>query len=430
MNQADKVHSLWAETAEPAPASNQLSGETSADVVIVGGGYTGLRAALVLAEAGTNVIVLEAMEIGWGASGRNGGQVNPLLPENTPESVARKIGDEAAGKIVNAALGSADELFSLVDRYDINCGARQNGWLRVAHCPAAARSWRLQCESWAKVGAQIDIVEGQRLAELTGSSKFEMGALVGSGGAIQPLSFVRGLAKCAEAAGVRIYGETPAVSLKHRNAIWSVTTPNGSISAESVVLCTNGYSNKLWPGLARSIVPLTAVQVATEPLPEKVRESILPGGHTLSDTRRTILYGRLEPKGHFVLGSIGQAGDGWRMDFRRLRHEANRIFPQLGSAKWRYQWGGRIAITEDHLPHLHEPAQGLHIGLGYNGRGVAMSNVMGRVLAERVLGNESRESPFPVTSIKRYPLGQFSGFGAPLVIAYMGLRDRLDRVSG
>jgi glycine/D-amino acid oxidase-like deaminating enzyme len=424
------VHSLWADTAEPAPASNKLLGETRADVVIVGGGYTGLRAALDLAEAGTNVIVLEAMEIGWGASGRNGGQVNPLLPENTPESVASKIGNEAAEKTVDAALGFADELFSLVDRYDINCGARQNGWLRVAHCSTAARNWRLQCESWAKAGAQIDIVEGQRLAELTGSVKFEMGALVGSGGAIQPLSFVRGLAKCAEVAGARIYSETPAISLANRNAVWSVTTPYGSISAESVVLCTNGYSNKLWPGLARSIVPLTAVQVATDPLPDKVRSSILPGGQTLSDTRRTILYGRIESTGHFVLGSIGQAGDGWPIDFRRLPNEANRIFPQLSSANWRYQWGGRIAITEDHLPHLHEPAQGLHIGLGYNGRAVAMSNVMGRVLAERVLGSESREAPFPVTSIKHYPLGQFSGCGAPFVIAYMGLCDWLDRVRG
>ena len=422
--------SLWAATAGPAPAAAPLAGERRADVAVVGGGFTGLRAALALAEAGSDTVLLEAVESGWGASGRNGGQVNPLLPENTPESVAAMIGAAAAEKLCRLAMDSADELFALIQRHGILCDPRQEGWLRVAHCRAAARSWTRQCESWIAAGADIEIVEGERLAALTGTAAYAMGALTRRGGAIQPLSLARGLAEKAIAAGAAIHGASPALGLERGARGWTVTTPGGSVVAETVLLCTNGYTDELWPGLASSVVPLTAVQVASEPLPDDVRDSILPGGHTLSDTRRTILYGRREPDGEMLLGSVGRGDAGTAADFARLRREALRLFPQLAGVEWRYQWGGRVAITEDHLPHLHEPATGVLCGLGYNGRGVAMATIMGRVLAERALGKAASDLPFPVTPVRPYPFHHLSAIGIPLAIAWMGLRDRLDRVIG
>ena len=257
-----------------------------------------------------------------------------------------------------------------------------------------------------------------------------MGSLTRRGGAVQPLSLARGLADKAIAAGAEIYGSTPALGLERGDAGWTVTTPNGSVAADTVLLCTNGYTDKLWPGLARSVVALTSVQVATESLPDDMSDSILPGGHTFSDTRRTIVYGRREPDGRMLLGSIGQGDAGAAPDFERLRREAVRIFPQLAGATWRYEWGGRVAITEDHLPHLHEPAPGLLVGLGYNGRGVAMATAMGRILAERALGKDAADLPFPVTPVRPYPFGAFTGIGLPLAIAWMGLRDRIDRMIG
>ena len=423
-------NSLWVATAGPAPTTIPLSGEQRADVAIVGGGFTGLRAALTLAEAGCSTIVLEANEIGWGATGRNGGQVNPILPENTPETVSAQIGAPAAEKLCRVSLESADELFSLIQRYDIHCSARQKGWLRVAHCRSAVRAWTQQCESWIRAGAEIDIVEGEQLAALTGSPVFNMGALNRRGGAIQPLSFARGLAEKAISAGATVYRSSPVLGLERTRTGWIVSTPDGSVVTEIVLLCTNGYTDGLWAGLSRSIVPLTAVQVASEPLPDDVRDSILPGGQTLSDTRRTILYGRREPDGQLVLGSIGQGGDGRTADFEYLRREAVRVFPQLAKTKWHYKWGGLIAITQDHLPHLHEPAPGLFAGLGYNGRGVAMANVMGRVLAELALGKDAKDMPFPITPVRPYPFQKFTRIGIPLAIAWMGFRDRLDRMIG
>ena len=131
-----------------------------------------------------------------------------------------------------------------------------------------------------------------------------------------------------------------------------------------------------------------------------------------------------------LLGSVGQGDAGRAADFERVRREAVRVFPQLAGAKWRYQWGGRVAFTQDHLPHLHEPAPGLLAGLGYNGRGVAMANVMGRALAERALGKDATDLPFPVTPVRPYPVHRFTGVGIPLAIAWMGFRDRLDRMIG
>lgn len=422
--------SLWMDTAVPEPDTESFLGDSRADVVIVGAGYTGLRAALELANSGTDVVVLEAREIGWGASGRNGGQVNPLLPENTPESTVQKLGAEAGEKLYRLAMQSADELFELIRKYNISCGARQNGWIRVAHCRTAEKNWQQECESWARVGVNLEILNHSRLEELTGTSGFSMGALVEAGGAIHPLSLARGLAQAAMSRGAKIFNHTPVQALKRAGSGWTAVTPAGTIHAEHVLLCTNGYTDGLWPGLKNSIVPLTAVQVATYPLTETVSRSILPGGQTLSDTRRTILYGRREPEGQFVLGSIGQGNDGRAVDFKRLRREALKLFPQLESANWSYQWGGRMAVTREHLPHLHEPAPGLTAGLGFNGRGVAMSNVMGRVLAERVLGKAPEDLPIPVTAINSYPLRRFTGIGVPLAIGWMNLRDRLDRMFG
>ncbi|HCF73239.1 MAG TPA: FAD-dependent oxidoreductase, partial [Gammaproteobacteria bacterium] len=194
---------------------------------------------------------------------------------------------------------------------------------------------------------------------------------------------------------------------------------------------TNGYTDNLFPGLAQSVVPVISVQVATKPLADDIGAAILPGGQTFSDTRRTIFYGRRDHMGRFLLGSHGttETSDDHR-DFDRIKQEAKRLFPQLAEPDWEFQWGGRIAVTQNHLPHLHEPAENLYAGLGYQGRGIAMATVMGRILAERALGKPAEELEIPSTAISAYPFHRFHRTGVKLVTSWLKFRDEVERLLG
>ncbi len=418
--------SLWFATATPEPKTEALSGTRDVDAIVIGAGFTGLRAALVLAEAGRSVAVVDARSIGWGASGRNGGQVNPL-PHTTPEEMAAIVGPERMPQVAQTVLNSAQETFDLIAHHSIECEARQTGWLRVDHCDKAKEKARASAESWRRQGAEIEFLEAEETAAATGTQGYKSATLMRSGGAVQPLSYARGLARVALAAGVSIYSSTPATSLKQSAGKWEVTTPQGLLRAGSVLLCTNGYTDRLWPGLAESVVPLVSMQAATVPLSGATYDEILPGGRTLADTRRTIIYGRREPDGRILMGSLGSiAKRGEETAFAHMRRAVEQLYPQLKGVRWEYHWSGRIAITRDHLPHLHEPAPGLLAGLGYNGRGVALSTVMGRILAERVLGKAEDALPFPTTAIKGYPLHRFHQLGAEVVARWMRFQDRME----
>ena len=420
----ETVNSLWASNAIAEPVTVQLQGSINVDTVIIGAGFTGLRAALLLAEAGQTVVVLEANKIAWGASGRNGGQVNPLPPENTPATIEKHLGSKYLDRIAQTMLGSADELFDIIDKYEIDCQARQNGWLRVDHYSQARQASRATAKAWSEYGIEVQYLQGEQLHYETGSTAFQSATLIPKGGAIHPLSYARGLAKCAIEAGAVIYTHSPAISYTKKDK-WQIATTSGKVSATTVLVCTNGYSDALIPKLAKSIIPLVSIQMASPRLDEDLIAEILPNGRTLSDTRRTIIYGRREPDNRILLGSLGRLSrHGDLKAFSDLKQEAIRIYPVLADVDWEFHWGGQIAITHDHLPHLHEPEPGIFAGLGYNGRGVAMGNVMGRILAERVLGKSEADLPFPTTSIKTYPFHSFYKLGAKTVMWWMRSKDK------
>ena len=412
---------------EPNPA---LDDTVDTDVVVVGAGFTGLRAAHKLAEAGTDVVVLDAADVGFGASGRNGGQVNPILPFNGPEQVAKYVGPKHFERLTEASLGSADSLFEYIKKHQILCQARQHGWLRVDHCEKAKHISRKNAQSWNRHGADIEFVDGDELRKLSGSPEYHSGILAPRGGAVQPLALAHGIAQAAKQNGAKIYGKTPATRLVQTTKGWKIETPSGLITSKWVVLATNGYSDNLFQGLKSSLIPFVSVQIATPTLAPEVIESILPGGHTLSDTRRVIIYTRREPDDRIVIGSHGNLKrDGSLTGFNWLRKEATRIFPQLEGIEWEYAWGGKLAITDDRLPHFYEPARGLIAGMGYNGRGVAMSNIMGTVLADRVLGAAPDSLPFPVSPIKKIPFRDVQMMGKSTAVWWMQLLDRMESSS-
>jgi len=423
----DKPISLWMQSAGNKQTHPPLSEDISCDVLIVGAGFTGLRAAHKIADAGTDVIVLDAGDVGYGASGRNGGQVNPILPFNGPDQIINKVGNTYFERLTDASLNSADTLFSFIESHQIRCEARQNGWLRVDHCEKAKQISRRNAKQWIEHGAIIDYIEGEELRTLTGSAAYSSGILVPKGGAVQPLALAHGIAQVAKNAGAKIYGGTPATKLVQQPDGWNVETPSGSVRAKWVILATNGYSDLLFAKLKSAIIPFVSIQIATPTLPPEIIDTILPGGQTIADTRRVIIYARREPDNRIVIGSHGNLkSNGSLTGFDWLKRDAERIFPQLKGIEWEYAWGGRLAITDDRLPHLHEPAKGLLAGLGYNGRGVAMSNMMGTVLADRVLGTPAQDLPFPVSPIKKIPFRDVQMLGKSTAVWWMQMLDKLE----
>lgn len=400
MTTAAPPTSAWTAGAEPLAETRPLEGDRRADVAVVGAGYTGLSAALHLAERGAEVVVLDAAEPGWGGSGRNGGQIIPGL-KHEPDELERDFGPETGRRMWQIAGGAADFVFDLIGRHKIACNAQPCGWIAAAPHAAALAALRSRTEQWQRRGAPVELLDGKRVADLTGTTGYVGGMLDCRAGALQPLAYVRGLARAAAQAGAALHGRSAATRLEASAGAWRVGTASGTVTARSVILATNAYTDDLWPGLRRTVLPVQSYQVATRPLPVDVRRQVLPGGQVVSDLRRILFYFRLDPEGRLLMGGRGPLDDrGDPALFARLEAVARRLFPQIGAAEWEHRWSGRVALTADHLPHLHEPRPGLLIGLGYNGRGVAMATVMGKLLADRALGAGPAEIGWPVTPIR------------------------------
>ena len=429
---SDHPHSLWAATATPAAALPPLQGEERADVCVIGGGFTGVSAALHAAEGGASVVLLEAGRVGSGASGRNGGQVIPGLKLD-PREIEARFGAERGGRLTELVGGSADFVFDLVRRHRIECDARQDGWLKACHSEAALRAATLTARDWSRRGAAVEEIDRVRIAELTGTGAYLGGFVDHRGGVVQPLSYVRGLARAAGHAGVRLYERSPAATPRRDGSAWVVSTPSGSVRAARVVIGTNGYTDLAgargpWPGLARTVIPVHSYIAATRPLADDLRHTILPKGQAVSDSRRLLRYFRLDAAGRLLMGGRGAMRESTdRSDYASIIASALELYPALVGCDWEFVWGGKVAVTLDHLPHLHELAPGVHAALGYNGRGVAMATLMGSVLADRVLG---RGAPvFPESSLRPVPLHRWRRPVFEIAVAWKRTLDRLEGIS-
>ncbi len=390
---------LYQETAEAAMPTPALIGDDRADVVVVGGGITGLSTALHLAEQGAKVVVLEAEEPGWGASGRNGGQVNPGLKPD-PDQVEKDFGPELGGRM-NALAGGAPALvFELIERHGIRCEARRNGTLRAAIRAKHAARVRATAAQFARRGAPVELLQGVDLERATGTARYRVAMLDRRGGDLNPLSYARGLARAAHGAGAVVHGGTRALRVDRAGAGWRVTTPGGAVSAPHVVLATNGYTDRLWPNLRRTVVPLFGAIAATAALPESIARSIMPSRSVLYESGTVTVYYRVDAGQRLLIGGRGPMREIFATSaIPHLLTYAKQLWPALAEIPWTHAWGGRLAMTADHYPHVHEPADGILICLGYNGRGVAMSTALGKALARRIL-NPSSGVDMPISGLK------------------------------
>jgi glycine/D-amino acid oxidase-like deaminating enzyme len=394
---------LYQDIAPPAPATPPLLGALQADVTVIGGGITGLSAALHLAESGARVVLLEAEEPGWGASGRNGGQVNPGLKLD-PDEVERDFGRELGGRM-NAFAGAAPQLvFDLIKRHGIRCDARRNGTLRAAVRAKHAAQVRVTAEQFARRGAPVELLEGSSVERATGTRRYALAMLDRRGGHLNPLSYVRGLTRAALGAGASVFGGSRALRMRRNGAHWQVDTALGSVSASQVVLATNGYTDNLWPNLRRTIVPLFGAIAATATLPAAVAREVMPSRAALFESGAITVYYRVDTDQRLLIGGRGpQREISAPSALPHLLAYARTLWPVLSETQWTHAWGGRLAMTRDHYPHIHEPAKGVAICLGYNGRGIAMGTAMGAQLARRLM-KPSSELEMPITGMKTIPL--------------------------
>jgi glycine/D-amino acid oxidase-like deaminating enzyme len=424
------LQSLWSATAPPGPQCAALNAPRSTQVAVVGAGYTGLSAALHLLEAGRDVVVLESREIGECASGLNGGQVIPGV-KHDPDTLESLFGAAVAERLIDTVAHAPDVVFELIERLKISCDAARTGWIQPATSGAALQQQAARVEQWRRRGASVQLLSRAEVAQLTGSAPYCGGLIDHRGGTVQPLSYARGLARAFLERGGQLFARSPALRLTHAAGGYRIDTPAGSVSAPLVIIATNAYTGSLTPQLRRSVVPVPSFQVATAPIPAALRARILPGGQAASDTARLLRYFRIEASGRLVMGTRGSFTAA--PTTRTVRHHygaVREIYPQLEGLPFEYHWGGLVAMTPDHLPHLHELAPGLLAGLGYNGRGVAMATVMGGLLARRALGTPAAELGFPLTPLRRVPFHAFSGLGVRATIQYLRLADALARSRG
>ncbi|WP_228129647.1 NAD(P)/FAD-dependent oxidoreductase [Acinetobacter gyllenbergii] len=419
-------NSLWAETAIKLIDKKKLVENLETEVLIIGSGFTGLSAAIHLAEQGINSVVLDASEPGWGASGRNNGQVIAGLKQD-PDIIESIYPGKLGRKMVDFSSNAPTVVFNLIKKYGINCNAVNKGWIQPAFTKKGEKAVLHRAKVWEERGVNTEIIEGNDLNKLLGTSKYHIGWVDPRGGSIQPFSYARGLANVAQSLGVKIYCDSKVLELVNRNGLWVVKTENGSVKAPKIIIATGAYAENLVKNLDKSIVPVRTAQVATKIIPESIREFILPKGHVSSDTRELLTSFRLSPDGRLVMGGSGAtAGLDHSKIVGYLHQSGEELFGKNIKLEWDYAWSGYFAVTTDHLPHIHEPQHNMYISVGCNGRGIAISTCLGIELAKRALGQLVTELPIPVSKIKPIAFHEFRSVGVKVATIFKRFQDRLD----
>lgn len=396
-----RTHGLWETTAPPPPETGPLSGDVRADVCIIGGGYTGNSAALHLAKRGIKAVVLEAKQIGFGGAGRNVGLVNAgmwVMPDELPNVLGEVYGD----RLLNLLGDAPAAVFDIVGIYDIDCQLETQGTLHCAVGQAGLEELKQREAQWQARGAPVRLLSAEETAQKVGSHAYAGALLDLRAGTIQPLAYVRGLAGAAIREGAVLHTNSPALEVNDRGAAWRVRTPDGTVTADWVVMATDAYTQGPWEIIRREQVHLPYFNLATTPLSDNVRATILPGKEGCWDTKEVLSSFRMDARGRLVFGSVGSLrGTGEVIHRRWALRALHRIFPQLGEVEFEAEWYGWIGMTDDNLPRFHRFADRV-VGIsGYNGRGIAPGTVMGRALAELISGEKGEaDLPLPLTDAR------------------------------
>jgi gamma-glutamylputrescine oxidase len=408
------------------PAQPRLEGAIRADVAIVGGGYTGLSALLHLAERGYDAVLLEAAQVGAGASGRNGGQLSSGQRLDQP-SLERLLGEQRARLLWQLAEDAKALVKERIARHAIACDLKP-GILDAAHKPAHAAELEREAEHLAtRYGyPHARYVPRAEMAEMVGSARYFGGLLDRDGGHLHPLNYALGLARAALAAGGRIFEQSRVVPIEEQPTPL-VATGQGEVRARHLVLAMNGYLERLVPRLAGRIMPLNNFMLATTPLGEAGARALIRDNVAVADTKHVVDYFRLAADHRLLFGGGETYTRRFPADLKSfVRRHMLEVFPQLADVPIDYAWGGTLAITRMRLPHFARLAPDVYVAHGYSGQGLALATLAGQLIAEAIAGTAERFDVMASLPAPRFPGGTLLRFPTLVLgMLYYSLRDRL-----
>ena len=417
--------SWYAATATPLARFPALRGNVRADVCVIGGGYTGLSAALHLAGRGLSVVLLEAHRVGFGASGRNGGQLGSGQ-RLEQDALERMAGRDTARQLWSFAEEAKDTARGLIERHGIDCDYRPGivhaCWQdsEVAHAAAYARKLR---DDYGY--DRIEPLDRDALAAILPSAVYKGGDIDHGAGHLHPLNYALGLARAAVAAGVTIH-ETTLVHQIDDGPRPVVRTEGGTVDCGHVVLACNGYLGGLNRKVAARVMPINNFIVATEPLGDAARK-VLTRDVAVADTKFVVNYWRLSPDGRLLFGGGESYGYRFPKDIvATVRKPMLQVYPHLRDVRIDHAWGGTLAITMNRMPCFARPGRSVISASGYSGHGVAMATFAGKVMAEAIAGQSGRFDVMAGLPMPRFPGG--AALRSPLLVLAMtwyALRDRL-----
>ncbi|MGQ3214452.1 MAG: NAD(P)/FAD-dependent oxidoreductase [Shinella sp.] len=423
---------VWTKTLQETVRDYpRLAGEETADLVIVGGGYSGLNAAIHAARNGLNVVVVEAGRVGNGAAGRNGGYNVPHFPGGmTPSVVEAAIGPRKGRALADLVLHGADAVFRQIEAFQIKCSAVQNGWMQPAHSDASMLKVRKVHDEWKALGAKVEWHSAADVADLLGARGYLGGWSNAEGGTVNPYSLAVGLARAAEQSGVRIFENSPVDGFEETGQGVVVRCGANRVSAKSAVFATNAYTGDFLPAIQKSVIPVYLYHVATKPLREELRGEILKSQLCFTDLRKSGGFGRLDADGRLISGgAVFDFGNkiAYGQDHARARMKL--LFPRLTDRDIELEsyWEGYCAVTESYLPHILRLGRNVFSVGGFSTRGVNLAQNLGRVMGEFVAGKRDLDS-IPVNIYDQrhdVPLWSIKTRAARYVFPYYRLKDAM-----